>query len=206
MFLYKNIYISKFLHSKSVYIKTRGLLLKGDLFMGTPIGKEIVSLSTYQGLDGSNFTLAGYENKLDSSKGYVSAFVGGASNFKNDVMAVLDLKGAHNYDKKGIINQNLRVRTKLGKETEALQIRYSPLSVDVPVGKNTDIYVNPHYTGQMDFRQDKWKNSFGVFAGVNQKLNKSTTVSIEAQRYNLQDIKDNSAKNWSINAIVAYKF
>jgi outer membrane autotransporter barrel domain protein len=94
----------------------------------------------------------------------------------------------------------------MGKNTEAVQIRYSPLSVDIPVGKNTNIYLNPHYSGQMDFKQDKWTNSAGVFAGVTQKLNENASLSLEAQRYNLQDIKDNSAKNWSVNAIVSYKF
>lgn len=162
--------------------------------------------STYQSLDGSNCTLTGIEEKFKGEKGYVSTFLGGATNFKNDAMLVLDLKGGRNYDEKGIFNQNLRVRTKLGKETEAVQFRYSPLSVDVPVGKNTNLYLNPHYSGQMDFRKDKWTNSIGAFTGVTQKLNDKTSVSLEVQRYNLQDIKDNSAKNWSVNAILSYKF
>lgn len=170
------------------------------------IGNEIVSASTYQNLDGSNFTLAGYENKLQGQRGYVSAFIGAGTNFKNDIMGVVDLKGGGNYDKRGIVSHNLRVRTKLGKESESVQIRFSPLTVNVPVAKNTSLYLNPHYSGQMDFRKDKWSNSIGAFAGVNQQLNKSTTLSLEAQRYNLQDIKDNSGKNWSINAILSYKF
>ena len=58
----------------------------------------------------------------------------------------------------------------------------------------------------MDFRNDKWKNSIGAFGGVTQKLNDKTSLSVEVQRYNLQDIKDNSAKNWSLNAILSYKF
>lgn len=165
-----------------------------------------VSLSTYQGLDGRNFTLCGAEEKYKFGKGYASAFLGAATDFNTEGMFVLDVKGGYDYDKNGIFNQNLRIRNKMGKNTEAVQIRYSPLSVDVPVGKNTNIYLNPHYSSQMDFKQDKWTNSAGVFAGVTQKLNENASLSLEAQRYNLQDIKDNSAKNWSVNAIVSYKF
>lgn len=169
-----------------------------------PIGSY--TTSTYQSFDGSNFTLTGLEEKFKGEKGYVSTFIGGATNFKDDAMLVLDLKGGRNYDGNGIFNQNLRVRTKLGKESESVQLRYSPLSVDYPVSKNTSLYLNPHYSGQMDFRNDKWKNSIGAFGGVTQKLNNKTSLSVEVQRYNLQDIKDNSGKNWSLNAILSYKF
>lgn len=50
------------------------------------------------------------------------------------------------------------------------------------------------------------ENSIGAFGGVTQKLNDKTSLSVEVQRYNLQDIKDNSTKNWSLNAILSYKF
>ncbi len=190
---------------KTFYI-IQGILIKG-ITMAQPL-KPIGSYttSTYQSFDGSNFTLTGLEEKFKGEKGYVSTFIGGATNFKDDAMLVLDLKGGRNYDDKGIFNQNLRVRTKLGKESESVQLRYSPLSIDYPVSKNTSLYLNPHYSGQMDFRNDKWKNSTGAFGGVTQKLNDKTSLSVEVQRYNLQDIKDNNAKNWSLNAILSYKF
>ncbi len=164
-----------------------------------------VSVSTYQTLNGKNFSVAGIEEKFNFMKGYTSAFIGLGTNFKDDGMFVVDIKGGYNYDKKGIFNQNLRIRNKMGKNTESTQIRYSPLSVDLPVGKNTNIYLNPHYSGQYDYKKDKWTNSFGAFAGVTQKIN-DWSISLEAQRYNLQDLKDNSNKNWSINGIVSYKF
>lgn len=173
--------------------------------MGKPI-EGLYNYSTYQSLDGSNYTLTGLEDKYKGKNGSVSTFLGVGTNFKNDVMGVFDIKGSRNYDKQGIISSNLRLRTKLGKETESLQVRYSPVTVNVPVGKNTSVYLNPHYSGQMDFRKDKWTNSLGAFAGVSQDLNKKTNLSLEVQRYNLQDINDNSAKNWSVNAILSYKF
>lgn len=173
--------------------------------MGNPI-EGTYSCASYQSFDGSNYTLTGLEDKYKGKKGSVSTFLGVGTNFKNDVMGVLDIKGARNYDKQGIFSSNLRLRTKLGKESESLQVRYSPVSVNVPVGKSTSLYLNPHYSGQMDFRKDKWTNTAGAFVGVSQNLNEKTNLSLEVQRYNLQDIKDNSAKNWSFNAILSYKF
>lgn len=174
--------------------------------MGKPVESYTVSASSFQYFDKSNFTLAGIEQKFSKDKGYVSAFLGAATDFNKDGMAVIDLKGGYKYDSKGIFSQNLRIRNKIGKETESTQIRYSPLTIDVPVGKNTSLYMNPHYSGTMNHKAHKWTNSAGVFAGATQKLNKNTSLSLEIQRYNLQDIKDNSGKNWSANAIISYKF
>lgn len=165
-----------------------------------------VSISSYQSPNGPNFTVAGAEQKIKLNKGYVSTFVGAGTNFKNDAMFVVDLKGGYNYDKKGIFNQNLRIRNKMGENSESTQIRYSPISANIPVGDKTSIYINPHYSGQYDYKKDKWTNSVGAFAGVTYDINDKTKVSLEGQRYNLQDIKDNSGKNYSINAIVSYKF
>lgn len=74
-----------------------------------------VSLSTYQGLDGRNFTLCGAEEKYKFGKGYASAFLGAATDFNTEGMFVLDVKGGYDYDKNGIFNQNLRIRNKMGK-------------------------------------------------------------------------------------------
>lgn len=162
------------------------------------------SLSTYQNFDGTNLTIGGVEEKAKSSNGSASAFLGVGTDFHKDAMVVIDFKGSLNYDKNGILNQNLRVRNTIGLKNTATQIRYSPLSVNVPVGKNTSIYANPHYVGKYNYKTDKWTNSAGVFAGVTQKLSPKTSLSLEVQRYNLQDIKDNSGKNWGINAILSY--
>ncbi len=162
------------------------------------------SVSSYQMLDGSNYTVAGIEEKISGKRGYASGFIGFGTDFNKSAGAVFDIKSGINYDKHGNIGQNLRIRIKSAKG-ESIQVRYSPLSVDVPVGKNTNIYINPHYTGQIDFKTNKWTNSIGTFAGVTQKF-KNTSVSLEVQRYNMQDIKDNNAENWGINAIVSYKF
>lgn len=174
--------------------------------MGNIQTTNSVSVSSYQMMDGSNFTVAGFEQKLSRPDGSVALFIGGGTDFTKDATSVVDLKGTYNYDKNGIFNQNARLRTKLGLKSCTTQIRYSPLSVNVPVGKSTSVYINPHYSGQFDFVNNKWSNSAGVFAGVTQNIGGHVSVSVEAQRYNLQNIKDNGSQNWGVNGIIAYKF
>lgn len=175
--------------------------------MGNELKPSVtVSASTFQSFDGSNFTLAGFEGKLKAKTGYVSAFGGAATDFKqNRLTYVTDLKAGMNYDKNGVFNQNIRIRQKFNSESQSVQIRYSPLSVNIPAGKNTDLYMNAHYCGQINSDSGKWTNSAGIFAGATQKFGK-TSLSLEAQRYNIQDIKDNSGKNWSANVILSYTF
>lgn len=169
--------------------------------------ESTASINTYQKADGSNITIAGVEDKLKGRRGSASVFMGIGTDFNSYASYVVDFKGSLNYDKNGILGQNLRVRNNIKTgHNSTTQIRYSPLSVNVPVSDKTNIYVNPHYSGTINYKTDKWTNSAGVFAGVTQKLSKDTSLSLEAQRYNLQDIKDNSAKNWGVNAVLTYKF
>ena len=170
------------------------------------ITKGSASLNTYQNFDGSNLTIAGIEEKAVSPRTSAGSFIGIGTNFNNDAMLVIDLKGSMKYDKNGILNQNLRIRNTIGINSSATQIRYSPLTVEVPLNKNLSFYANPHYTGKYDYKNNKWTNSAGIFAGFTQKIGKNSSLSIEGQRYNLQDIKDNSGKNWGINAILSYNF
>lgn len=167
--------------------------------------KGCASISTYQGLDGNNFTVVGLEEKASSKRASAGAFMGIGSNFKNEASFILDFKGSMNYDTNGILNQNIRIRNNIGTKTSSTQIRYSPLTLNVPVSDKTSLYVNPHYSGKINYKTDKWNHSAGVFAGATQKLSKNTSLSLEVQRYNLQEIKDNSSKNWGINAILSFK-
>ena len=163
-----------------------------------------VSLNCFQNLDGTNFTMAGLEEKIVSKRGSAGTFLGVGTDFTKEAVAILDLKGSYNYDKSGKMSQNLRIRNTVGTKNSATEIRYSPLSLDIPITEKTSFYANPHYAGKYSYKSNEWTNSAGVFAGFTQKISKNTTLSIEAQRYNLQDIKDNSGKNWGINAILTW--
>lgn len=70
--------------------------------MGKPVESYTASVSSFQSFDKSNFTLAGIEQKFSKDKGYVSAFLGAATDFNKDGMAVIDLKGGYKYRFKGI--------------------------------------------------------------------------------------------------------
>lgn len=171
--------------------------------MTTPLIKKSTSISSYQNFDGSNLTIGGFEEKASNKKGSAEAFLGIGTDFKNEGMAVIDFKGSYNYDKNSIINQNLRVRNKIGTKNASTQIRYSPLSVNIPLTNKTTAYINAYYAGKYNYKTNEWNNSAGVFAGITQKLSDKTSLSVDAERYNLQNIKDNSGKNWSINVKIS---
>ena len=171
--------------------------------MSEPVTSYNVSLNSFQSFDGTNLTIGGLEQKLGYKKGYLSTFIGVGTGFKDNTNLVLDLKVGMDYNKS--VNQNLRIRNNINGDNTTTQVRYSPLSVNFPIGENTSFYANPHYSGKYNYKSGEWKHSAGIFAGVTQKFGK-TSVSLEAQRYNLQDIRDNSGENWSLNAILSYKF
>ena len=166
--------------------------------------KSSTSFSWFHNLDGTRYALAGVEENIVSKKGSAGAFLGIGTDTSTDVKVVLDLKGSYNYDKNGIINQNLRIRNSVGFKSATTDIRYSPLSVNIPITDKTSLYANPHYNGSINYKTNKWTNSAGVFAGFTHKISNNASFSLEAQRYNLQDIKDNSGKNWGINAIISW--
>ena len=77
-------------------------------------GTELnTSVSTYQGIDGSNTTVAGIEDKILGTRGTASVFMGIGTDFDSYASYVVDFKGSYNYDKNGIIGQNLRVRNNI---------------------------------------------------------------------------------------------
>lgn len=160
------------------------------------------STSSYQSMDGSNFTTAGYDFKF---KNGIGAYAGFGTDFDNAGVGVFDLKESNSYTDDGIVGHNVRLRTKYNGDVMSTQVRVSPCTVNIPVGENTSVYVNPHYVGNYDYKAEKWKNGAGIFAGVTQNIGNGVSVSLEGQRYNLQDITDNNGGNWSVNAIISVK-
>ena len=86
------------------------------------------------------------------------------------------------------------------------EIRYSPLTINLPINDNLSVYSNTHYSGKYNFKEDKWTHSIGNFTGVDYKINEKNCISIELQRKNLQNLKDNSSENWDINIFYTHKF
>ena len=165
-----------------------------------------INLGAYQYCDGNNMSFAGAETRYSGDKGYIG--VGGyvaSDNLKNPY-GLFDLKGKLNYDSKGIVEQNLRVRTAFDGDLKSTQIRYSPCTVNIPVSDDVSIYSNTHYSGKYNFNSGEWKHSAGNFTGVSWDIDKKNNLSVEGQRYNIQDFKNNSGDNWSVNLMYTYKF
>lgn len=155
--------------------------------------EKSVYAATYQDFDGSNYTLAGVDVKFaDSKDGTASFFIGGGTDIENKRYEfVTDMKGKLNYT--DVFNMNVRVRTKVGSKNgetcQSCQFRLSPLSADVPVGKNTSIYVNPYYKMQTDLHGDT-KHSVGAFTGLSQKFSNKVSGFVELERNNFQNLSD----------------
>lgn len=162
-----------------------------------------LSGGSYQYMDGSNYTFAGLEGGIKKGGKSIGALAAIGSDFETRTDLMIDIKGSSDYDKKGIFNQNIRLRTKLGKDNSTFQVRYSPITVNVPVGKDLEFYTNLHYSGQ--YNGEKWKNSMGAFCGVSKSF-KNTTMSVEVQRYNLQNLSDNSSGNYGVNFLISRSF
>lgn len=161
---------------------------------------------TYQGLTGSYTSFAGLEIRNNQKKGYIG-FAGllASDNFDKPY-GMVDAKAKLAYDSDNIFEQNMRIRTAFDDELKSTQIRYSPLTINLPINDNLSVYSNTHYSGKYNFKEDKWTHSIGNFTGVDYKINEKNCISIELQRKNLQNLKDNSSSNWDINIFYTYKF
>lgn len=168
--------------------------------------KTQASIGTYQSFDGGNISFAGAEMRYGEKNWYVGA--GGylaSDNLKNPY-GLVDIKAKLSYDSSNIFEQNLRIRTAYEQDIKSTQIRYSPLTVNIPITDDVSIYSNTHYSGKYNFEEKEWSHSLGNFTGLNYKIDKDNSIAFEAQRYNLQNIKDNSSKNWSLNFIFTHNF
>ena len=168
--------------------------------------KTQAGMGTYQGLDKNNISFAGTEVRYGEKNWYVGAGGYVASNNFKEYYGLVDLKAKLNYDSKNIFEQNLRIRTAVDKDLKSTQIRYSPITVNIPVNKNVSIYSNTHYSGKYNYAENNWTHSLGNFTGVSCKIGSKDNIAFEAQRYNLQELKNNSPENWSINFTYTHSF
>lgn len=166
-----------------------------------------VSATTFQYCDGTNTVLVGPEVRYNYPRGYVGLGVAAATDNQKDLYGLLDVKAKCNYDNKGVFDQNLRIRTAIdGDGAKSTQVRYSPFTVNIPISDEMSIYTNIHYSGKYSYETNNWKHSIGNFTGVSWDVTPKDNLSLEGQRYNLQDLSDNSGGNWSINLSYTHKF
>ena len=160
----------------------------------------------YQYMNGTNTVFTGAEARCNGNFWNASVVGSVASDDFNNIYGLIDLKGKLNYDPKGVVEQNIRVRTSFDNDLNSTQIRYSPLTINVPIADGVSIYSNTHYSGKYDYNAAKWKHSMGNFTGVSYNCTKNDNLSLEVQRYNLQNITDNSPANWGINFMYTHSF
>ena len=104
--------------------------------------------------------------------------------------AVVDFKGSMPYGDT-CLSGGFRVRNKLNQDSQTVQLRVQPLTVTVPVAKNTNIYTTPYVATNINYKSGNPKTSFGNYAGVSTKLGKAS-VFVEGQLYDLTHVNKNT--------------
>ena len=169
---------------------------------------ESISCTSYNNFDGTNYTLVNSELSYKKDNFSFGGAAGIGTDFKKSTDLVIDFKGSHQYYKgeKVKLSHNLRIRSKLNEDTQSVQFRYSPLTINVPLAKGVDGYANLNYCGLLK-SDGTYKNSGSVFFGTDININKNLKISPELQHYNIQDIKDiGSRKNLGFNLSAKYSF
>ncbi len=166
--------------------------------------KQSGSAGVYTYNDGSCQMFLGFENKFQNNNLSLAVFTGATNVGEDNAGLLVDLKESYKYDDRGIFNNNVRIRNTFSEGTNTTQIRVSPLTVTVPVGKTTSVYANPHYVGKYNYNTQQWTQGAGIFVGVEQKIG-SSSIALEGQRYNIQDWNKHKG-NWGINAIYTKTF
>lgn len=167
------------------------------------------TVGCFQYGDGKNTAFAGAEGRYNFGQGYagVAGYVV-TDNFEN-AYGLVDLKGKVNYDDKGIVEGNVRVRTAFDDDLKSTQIRISPCTVNVPIVKGVSLYNNLNYAGKYDYQNEQWKHSASDFLGVSWDVSKKVNLSLEGQAYNLQKAftpEQFQKDDWSVNFFATFKF
>ena len=163
--------------------------------------------STFQNFDGTNFTTVGVEAKTGFALG---AYAGLGADFSDKSTGVIDVKYCGKYAKNCVIGYNGRVRTKLGENEKSIEVRVSPLAINVPFNERFAAYFTPCCRAKYDVINGEWKPSGTIFTGLTYKPNEKMAVYFEVQNYNSQNLFNKSGKfwdgdNWSGNVILSIK-
>ena len=160
--------------------------MPGDLKINTK-----VSAATYQDIAGPNFTTVGVDNSVNVGNGSLGLYTGAGTSFNGKPMcAVVDFKGSMPYGDT-CLSGGFRVRNKLNQDSQTVQLRVQPLTVTVPVAKNTNIYTTPYVATNINYKSGNPKTSLGNYAGVSTKLGKAS-VFVEGQLYDLAHVNKNT--------------
>ncbi len=154
-----------------------------------------VSIQSFQQCDGSNFSTAGLDITKPIGKGSLSGYAGLGTSFKEGTTgAVIDFKGGLSYGK-SILSGGFRIRHNITKNSKSVQFRLQPLTVTVPVAKNTNIYTTPYAATKIIYGGKGANTTVGNFTGVSAKFGK-VNMFLEGQIYDITEI---NPSNTSVN-------
>lgn len=160
--------------------------MPGDLKINTK-----VSAATYQDIAGPNFTTVGVDNSVNVGNGSLGLYTGAGTSFNGKPMcAVIDFKGSMPYGDT-CLSGGFRVRNKLNQDSQTVQLRVQPLTVTVPVAKNTNIYTTPYVATNINYKTGDARTTAGNFTGVSTKVGKAS-VFVEGQLYDLAHVNKNT--------------
>ncbi len=160
--------------------------MPGDLKINTKL-----SAATYQDIAGPNFTTVGVDNSIKIGNGCLGLYTGVGTSFNGKpITFVGDIKGSMPYGDT-CLSGGFRVRNKLNQDSQTVQLRVQPLTVTVPVAKNTNIYTTPYVATNINYKTGDPKTSFGNFTGVSTKVGKAS-VFVEGQLYDLTKVNKNT--------------
>lgn len=167
-----------------------------------PISKT-VSVSSFQQCDGSNFTTAGIEAGQKFGDIKLSTYAGIGTEFSDNLTgAVVDFKGCVPYGN-SLFSGGFRVRNNINPNSQSVQFRLQPCSVNIPVGENTSIYATPYVATKVKHNSGYDSTKVGTFAGISQKVGENTRVFVEGQLYDVTKVNSNTT---SVNAGISVSF
>ena len=157
------------------------------------------SVSTFQSLDGSNFTTAGINICHEKIK-VLSLYAGVGTNFqKNTTGAIIDLKASYPYAQIELANgKNItfkaggRIRNNINPSSQTIQVKVEPATINIPLNDKVSFYATPYILTKSAYQEISAENlsnnlKMGAFAGFS--IGK---FSIEWQEYDFKNLADAS--------------
>lgn len=164
------------------------------------------SVTTFQNLNGSNFTTAGIDISTPVKNGSVGIYAGVGTEFSGGSTGIIfDAKGSVPYYSSPSVTLSAggRIRNNLNTDSQTVQIRVQPATVTVPVGENTNIYATPYVAEKINYNTGAANTSVGIFGGASTKVGDNVSVFVEGQLYDVGKVNKNTT---SINAGISVKF
>jgi hypothetical protein len=158
-----------------------------------------VSAATFQQCDGTNFSTAGIDAGVNIGQGNLGAYAGVGTAFTDGSTGlVADVKGSVPYGN-SIFSGGFRVRNNINANSQTVQFRFQPATVNVPLNSNMSLYVTPYVATKLDYKTGEADTKVGCFTGLSAKVGK-TKIFIEGQVY---DVANVNAGTTSVNAGVS---